>query len=98
MSENDYAKEKLLLMAITLNFLESHNEVVEATENNVVDLTLWEKKTPTELIRLYVDDNGGIRVDSRVNGEEDTDVFGFFDNEEMKTIMKVFGVEGIEYE
>ena len=97
MSENDYAKEKLLLMAKTLNFLENHNEVVEVTDNNVVDLTLWGEKTTTELIRLYVDDNG-IKVDTMVNGEEDTDVFGFFDNEEMKTIMKVFGVEGIEYE
>ena len=97
MSENDYAKEKLLLMAKTLNFLENHNEVVEVTDNNVVDLTLWGEKTTTELIRLYIDNNG-IRVDSRVNGEEDTDVFGYFDNEEMKTIMKVFGVEGIEYE
>ena len=63
----------------------------------MVDLTLWGEKTTTELIRLYVDDNG-IKVDTMVNGEEDTDVFGFFDNEEMKTIMKVFGVEGIEYE
>ena len=91
---SDYVNEKKSLTEKAFDFLKENNYEVFAEKDNTLNLTYWGEVVPTKVVRLYCVGNS-VLVESIVEGDEasESDLFEYFSNDEMKDILRVFGIK-----